>query len=63
MPTQWYAEFERPLGPPLHPAKCTNGTVWTREFKHASVFLDLRDINKARITWHTNGTLKTGGHL
>ena len=51
MPTQWYPEFERPLGPPAGPAICTNGSVWTRRFEHAEVYMDLYDINTAKIDW------------
>jgi len=51
MPTEWYPEFSKPLGAPDGPAVCSNGTVWTRSFKHAKVYMDLNDINSARIDW------------
>ena len=50
MPSEWYPEFTRPLGPPKG-AALQNGTIWTREFEHASVYVDLRDRTASRITW------------
>ena len=50
MPSEWYPEFTRPLGPPKG-AALQNGTIWTREFEHASVYVDLRDRTACRITW------------
>lgn len=51
MPAEWYPEFSKPLGAPDGPAVCTNGTVWTRGFEHAHVYMDLNDIDSARIDW------------
>ena len=51
MPTAWYPEFERPLGPPAGPPTCTNGTVWTRRFARADVYVDLANMTAARIDW------------
>ncbi len=45
-----FPEFEKPLGPPKGPAK-QNGYVYTRKFKHASVWLDIEN-EKARVEWH-----------
>ena len=50
MPSEWYPEFTQPLGPPKG-AALQNGTIWTREFEHASVYVDLRDRSASRITW------------
>eukprot|EP00117_Sycon_ciliatum_P000413 scpid66101/ scgid6483/ len=50
MPSEWYPEFTRPLGPPKA-AATRQGTVWTREFEHASVYVDLADRSASRITW------------
>ena len=38
MPSSWYPEYSKPLGPPQGPA-VKNGYVWTREFAHASVYV------------------------
>ena len=50
MPSEWYPEFTQPLGPPKG-AALQNGTLWTREFEHTSVYVDLRDRAASRITW------------
>lgn len=42
-------EFERPLGAPKGPA-VRAGYTYTREFEHASVFVDIEQ-NNARINW------------
>ena len=44
-----YAEFDRPLGPPKADAKW-QGLTATREFAHASVWVDL-STKQARIDW------------
>ena len=59
MPTEWFPEFSRPLGPPDGPAVCTGGFVWQRSFKHAKVYVDLNDINSSRIDWQTSSRLKS----
>ena len=41
MPSSWYPEYAKPLGAPKGPA-AKNGYVWTREFAHASVYVDVR---------------------
>jgi len=45
----WYPEFDKPLGPPKGEA-VRNGYVYTREFEHASIFVDLEN-KQARIDW------------
>lgn len=42
-------EFERPLGPPTAKAQ-REGYIYTRDFRHASVWLDVKS-EQARITW------------
>ncbi|TWU44312.1 Alpha-L-fucosidase [Novipirellula aureliae] len=44
-----FAEYDKPLGPPKGPA-VQDGYTYTREFKHASVFLDI-EKKQGRITW------------
>lgn len=51
MPETWYPEFSKPLGPPTGPA-AHNGYIWTREFAHASVYVDVRTRHSSKITWH-----------
>jgi hypothetical protein len=51
MPSEWYAEYSKPLGPPNGPA-VKNGFIWTREFAHASVYVDVRSRYASKITWH-----------
>lgn len=43
-------QYDRPLGPPRGPAT-RNGYVFSRDFEHASVVLDLEQ-QAARITWN-----------
>jgi hypothetical protein len=50
MPRSWFAEFSKPLGPPDGPA-IQNGTIWTRSFQHASVFVDLANRSACKIDW------------
>jgi hypothetical protein len=45
-----YPEFDRPLGPPKAAATWA-GLTATREFAHASVWVDLT-TQQARIEWH-----------
>ncbi|UCD27397.1 MAG: hypothetical protein JSV03_09730 [Planctomycetota bacterium] len=47
---QRYPEYDKPLGPPQGPAN-RKGWIYTREFKHASVWVDLEN-EKAEIDWH-----------
>lgn len=49
-PPSWFADFSRPLGPPLGPP-VVSGTVWTRSFTSAFVFVDLANRSKSAITW------------
>ncbi|MCP5538204.1 MAG: hypothetical protein H7A51_18475 [Akkermansiaceae bacterium] len=48
---RWFPEYDRPLGPPLGPAK-KNGYQYTRQFKHATVLLDIKK-RSADIKWLT----------
>jgi hypothetical protein len=50
MPCIWFPEFSKPLGPPYGPA-IQNGTIWTRRFQHASVYVDLSDRTACKIDW------------
>ena len=50
MPRTWFAEFSKPLGPPDR-AAIQNGTVWTRTFRHASVYVDLANRSACKIDW------------
>ena len=45
-----YPEFHKPLGPPKGPAK-RNGWIYTREFEHVSVWVDIEN-KTAKIDWH-----------
>ena len=49
-PDGWYPEFSKPLGPPKGPA-IESGDVWTREFAHASVFINISNRSASRIDW------------
>ena len=53
MPSSWYPEYAKPLGAPKGPA-VKNGYVWTREFAHASVYVDVRSRASSKITWHAD---------
>jgi hypothetical protein len=46
---RWFPEYDKPLGAPKGPAKQQQWT-YTREFEHASVWLDIQN-EKARIEW------------
>jgi hypothetical protein len=52
-PDGWHPAFSKHLGPPHGPAiqSGVNGTVWTREFDGASVYVDLKNRSASRITW------------
>ena len=45
----WYPEFDKPLGKPLNDMQ-TNGWVLTREYEHASVWVDLEN-KQSKIDW------------
>ncbi len=47
-----FAEYDKPLGPPEGPA-VRSGYIYTREFEHASVWLDL-SLGKGSITWDSD---------
>ena len=42
-------EYEKPLGPPAGPA-VREGYIYTRDFEHASVWLDIEN-SRGRVTW------------
>ena len=44
-----FPEYDKPLGPPKGPA-VQDGYTYTREFEHASVFLNI-ETKEAKITW------------
>jgi hypothetical protein len=44
-----FAEYDKPLGPPTEPAT-RKGYIYTREFEHASVFLDI-EKKRGKVTW------------
>ncbi|MHC4796625.1 MAG: putative glycoside hydrolase, partial [Planctomycetota bacterium] len=46
---EWFDQYDKPLGSPKGPAQ-KEGWVYTREFEHASVWVDLAN-EKARIDW------------
>ena len=64
MPSEWYDEFTRPLGPPDGPATHDeSGMIWTRGFKHCKVYVDLRDRTASKITWFDDiETIETRAH-
>lgn len=47
---RWFAEYDKPLGPPKGPAQ-QNGFKYTRSFEHATVFVDIQQ-RTADIQWH-----------
>ena len=47
---RWPEEYDKPLGPPSGPAK-KDGYQYTRKFKHASVYLDLKK-RSGKIVWN-----------
>ena len=53
MPSSWFPEYAKPLGAPKGSA-VKSGYVWTREFAHASVYVDVRSRYSSKITWHTD---------
>ena len=46
---RWFPEYDRPLGPPKGPAS-RKGHVYTRQFEHVDVWLNIRK-REGRITW------------
>jgi len=51
-PAEWFPDLKKPLGAPLGPRKLVGPYVWTREFEHASVRLDLLKRNTSAVTYH-----------
>lgn len=49
--TNWYSDLENSLGNPLG-EPIINGYQWTRQFEHASVWVNLQ-THQANITWQT----------
>jgi hypothetical protein len=47
---EWYPEFDKPLGEPLSDM-VEDGWRLSREFKHASVWVDL-ETGASEIKWH-----------
>eukprot|EP00041_Stephanoeca_diplocostata_P028183 m.789701 g.789701 ORF g.789701 m.789701 type:complete len:419 (+) comp23324_c0_seq11:324-1580(+) len=57
-PDNWYPEFNCPLGAPLGPPQDKGNYQYTREYEHASIFVDLNDdILKSRVSWHADTAL------
>jgi len=50
-PPEWYPALNRPLGAPLGPRTLVAPYVWTREFEHASVRLDLNQPNASAVNF------------
>lgn len=50
-PLKWYESFTRPLGNPLHDPVSDGAFIWSREYEHASVSIDIRDRTKSTISW------------
>jgi hypothetical protein len=46
---RWFPEYDKPLGPPSGPA-VRKGLLYTREFQHADVYLDIGE-RQGEITW------------
>jgi hypothetical protein len=56
-PDGWFPEYSNYLGPPKGPA-VQDGTVWTREFDGASVYVDLSNRSLSKITWKPKKEVK-----
>jgi hypothetical protein len=50
-PASWYPLFAKAPGPPLGPA-VERRSVWTRDFRNATVVFDASNITASTITWH-----------
>ncbi len=48
-PPEWYPDLKKPLGAPLGPRVETSPYVWTREFEHASVYLNFNEWNTSKV--------------
>jgi hypothetical protein len=53
-PSEWYPDLNKPLGKPLGERKPVGAYIWTREFEHATVHLDLNQPNASRVTFKSN---------
>ncbi len=47
----WLPEYDRPLGAPKGLAQNIAPHVYTREFEHASVWVNLTDCNATKLEW------------
>lgn len=52
-PPEWYPDLTRSLGAPLGPRTLVSPYVWSREFEHATVHLDLNRPNASAVTFKT----------
>lgn len=50
-PPEWYPELKKPLGAPKGPRVSISPYVWTREFEHATVYLNLYKPNSSNVTY------------
>ena len=53
-PVDWYEEFTNKLGEPLGDRIMKDTYKCSRSFENANVYVDLRDITSANITWFTD---------
>jgi hypothetical protein len=53
-PDDWYPKLDKPLGAPKGERVAVAGRPyeWTREFEHATVFLNLNLPNASTVTFH-----------
>ena len=52
-PPEWYPDLEKPLGEPLGERVEVSPYVWTRDFKYATVRLDLFNRSASKVTYRT----------
>ena len=52
-PPERYPALDKPLGPPKGERRLVAPYVWTREFEHASIRLDLNQPNASKVTFNT----------
>ena len=51
MPTRWFPQFQKPIGPPTGPA-VQHGNVWSRSFEHVDVVVDTSEASMCKLNWH-----------
>lgn len=51
-PSEWYPDLYKPLGAPLGSRVSVGTNIWTREFEHAHVYLNLNDPNASKVSFH-----------